>query len=191
MPAVFWAERIAIQRSTGYSPYYMVHGTEPLFPFDIAEATYLVPYEGVQMTRIELLAHRARQLQKWEEDLVEVWERVIRARYKSMEQFAQEFHGTIRSYDFKPGDIVLVRNSRINMELNRKTKPRYLGPMVVIRRTEGGSYILAEPDGVVSQLWFAVFRVIPYKYRTHADLHFTPLSDVDETDSAAGSDNEP
>ncbi|GBE81976.1 hypothetical protein SCP_0403520 [Sparassis crispa] len=123
MPAVFWAERITIQRSTGYSPYYMAHGTEPLFPFDIAEAMYLVPYEGVQMTRIELLAHRACQLQKREEDLEEVHERVIRARYKSMEQFAQEFHATIKSYDFKPGDIVLVRNSRINMELNRKTKP--------------------------------------------------------------------
>ncbi|GBE84319.1 hypothetical protein SCP_0602970 [Sparassis crispa] len=190
MPAVFWAERITIQRSTGYSPYYMAHGTEPLFPFDIAEATYLVPYEGVQMTQIELLAHRARRLQKREEDLEEVCERVIRARYKLMEQFAQEFHVTIKSYDFKPGDIVLVRNSRINMELNRKMKPRYLGPMVVVRRTEGGSYILAEPDGAVSQLCFAAFRIVPYKYRSRVDLHFTPLSNADETDSAAGSDDE-
>ncbi|GBE81308.1 Gag-Pol polyprotein [Sparassis crispa] len=172
MPAVFWAERVTIQRSTGYSPYYMAHGTKPLFPFNIAEATYLVPYDGR------------------EEDLEEVRKCVIRARYKSMEQFAQEFHATIKSYNFKPGDIVLVRNSRINMELNCKMKPRYLGPMVVVQRTEGGSYILAEPDGAVSQLRFAAFRVVPYKYRSRADLHFTPLSDADETDSAAGSDDE-
>ena len=26
VPAVFWAERITIQKSTGYSPYYLAHG---------------------------------------------------------------------------------------------------------------------------------------------------------------------
>ena len=30
------------------------------------------------------------------------------------------------------GDLVLVRNNKINMELDRKTKPQYIGPMVVI-----------------------------------------------------------
>ena len=43
VPAVFWAERITIQKSTGYSPYYLAHGIEPLLPFDITEATYLAP----------------------------------------------------------------------------------------------------------------------------------------------------
>jgi hypothetical protein len=37
-PSVFWAERVTIQKSTGYSPFYMVHGVEPLLPFDLAEA---------------------------------------------------------------------------------------------------------------------------------------------------------
>ena len=37
--------------------------------------------------------------------------------------------------------------------------------MVVVRRTEGGSYILAELDGTVSKLRFAGFRVVPYHAR--------------------------
>ncbi|TFK16339.1 hypothetical protein FA15DRAFT_552810, partial [Coprinopsis marcescibilis] len=41
--SVLWAERTAIQRSTGYSPYYIAHGVEPLFPFDLAEATWIAP----------------------------------------------------------------------------------------------------------------------------------------------------
>ena len=41
--SVFWAERVTVLRSTGLSPYFMVHGVEPLFPFDLAEATFLVP----------------------------------------------------------------------------------------------------------------------------------------------------
>jgi hypothetical protein len=39
-PAALWAERVTIQRTTGYSPYWIAHGVEPLFPFDLAEATY-------------------------------------------------------------------------------------------------------------------------------------------------------
>ncbi|EPT02901.1 hypothetical protein FOMPIDRAFT_1117531, partial [Fomitopsis schrenkii] len=41
MDAVFWAERVTIQKSTGMSPYKIVHGVEPTLPFDLAEATYL------------------------------------------------------------------------------------------------------------------------------------------------------
>ena len=41
--SVFWAERVTIIKSVGLSPYYMVHGVEPLFPFDLVEATFLVP----------------------------------------------------------------------------------------------------------------------------------------------------
>ena len=36
---VFWAERVTIQKATGMSPYYIVHGVEPVLPFDLAEAT--------------------------------------------------------------------------------------------------------------------------------------------------------
>ena len=37
--------------------------------------------------------------------------------------------------------------------------------MVVVRRTEGGSYILAELDGSVSRYRYAAFRVVPYRAR--------------------------
>ncbi|KIJ11569.1 hypothetical protein PAXINDRAFT_26204, partial [Paxillus involutus ATCC 200175] len=66
---------------------------------------------------------------------------------------------------FSPGSLVLVRNSRVKKELNRKTKPQYTGPMVVLRRTTGGSYLLAKLDGSVSKLRFAAFRLLPYHPR--------------------------
>ena len=56
--AVLWAERVTIQRATGYSPYRIVHGVEPIFPFDLAEATYLVPPVDAPMTRADLVCPR-------------------------------------------------------------------------------------------------------------------------------------
>jgi len=70
----------------------------------------------------------------------------------------------------RPGDLVLVHNTRIEKELNRKTKPRYLGPFVVERRTRGGLYVLSEMDGTISRRGIAAFRLLPYIARDSRQL---------------------
>ncbi|TDL26332.1 hypothetical protein BD410DRAFT_699399, partial [Rickenella mellea] len=63
-PHVFWADRVTVRRSTGQSPFYMAHGVEPLLPFDILHATYLVPLPTAPMSTVDLLAYRARALER-------------------------------------------------------------------------------------------------------------------------------
>ncbi len=67
--SVFWAERVTIQKSTGHSPYYLVHGTHPVLPFDVTEAMFMLPPMNPPVTTAELLASRAWQLRFREEDL--------------------------------------------------------------------------------------------------------------------------
>jgi hypothetical protein len=190
--SAFWAERVTIQRSTGLSPYFMAHGIEPLFPFDLTEATFLVLIpDTYQISTSALLAFRTHQLQKCIEDLESIKERILKSRFASVKKFKAVFKSWIKDYDFQPGSLVLVRNSRIEKELNRKTKPRYMEPMVVLRRTTVGLYMLAELDGVVSNLQFAAFRLVPYHARTNFTIpqYFTEYDD-EELDSITGEADE-
>ena len=179
--SVFWAEQVTILKSCGFLPFFMAHGVEPLFPFDLTEATFLVPIPGRNtFSSTDLITWRAQQLQKRREDLEAMSEAVLKARYRSVKDF--EASHKITNHDFAPGSLVLVRNSKVENELNRKTKPRYLGPMVVLRRTTGGSYLLAELDGAVSRLRYAAFRLVPYFPRSHSKIPVTSITGMEDED---------
>jgi len=161
-PSVFWADCVTIRRLTGYSPFFMAHGVEVVLPFDIAEATYLLPPLDAPASTKDLIAHHAQQLLKWWEDLHDMADQVLKACKLSAAQFVSRFASTIIDYDLLVGSLMLVWNFHVEKELNHKTKAHYLGPMVVIHRSKGGTYILAEMDGAVSRLWYASFHVVPY-----------------------------
>ncbi|KZT60121.1 hypothetical protein CALCODRAFT_407791, partial [Calocera cornea HHB12733] len=80
-------------------------------------------------------------------------------------RFSQKYANVIKDFDFGPGALVLVRNSKNDGDLRDKSLPHYLGPFVVIRRTTGKSYIIAELDGTIARYSIAAFRLIPYHAR--------------------------
>ena len=165
LPAMLWAERATMQKATGYSPFQMVTGQELVLPFDLTEATWLV--EGLDaMSTKELLAVRARQLQQREADLAGIRERVRKVRLASIQEFEKLYAGRVKDFNCPQGSLVLVRNKRVEMELDRKTKPRYYGPMVVLRQGCNGAYELAELDGAVSRNCFVASRIVPYHARS-------------------------
>ncbi|KAJ2936233.1 hypothetical protein H1R20_g861, partial [Candolleomyces eurysporus] len=178
--SVFWAERVTVQRSTGYSPYYIAHGIEPILPFDLAESTLMAPPITSTMSTTDLIAYRATQLQRRQEDLERVKTSLHKARIASARQYEERFRATIKDFNFAPGTLVLVRNSRFNSTIGSKAKPRYHGPLVVIRRTTGGSYILSELDGSISKLRYAAYRLLPYHPR---NIRQIPISKITEMSS--------
>lgn len=164
--AVF-ADRISISGVTGFSAYYLLHGIQPVLPFDLAESTFFSQSYHSGMTSVDLLTLRIRQLSRHEEDIATAAENLRNARFRSKEQFERRYRKRLVQKSYQPGSLVIVRNLRIEMEHGRKTKPRYLGPYEVIRQTKGGSYILAEMDGHVMRQAYAAFRLLPYITRSN------------------------
>ena len=101
----------------------MAFGTEPVFPFDIEEATYLAPNLSSLLDTETLIAFRARQLEKREDDLRKMKDFVWAHRKSLAGIFELRHKHTIRDYDFALGPLVLVHNSAEDTSLKNKYKP--------------------------------------------------------------------
>ena len=102
-------------------------------------------------------------------------QQVIAVQYQSKAQFEKQFANLIHTFTFKPGSLVLVRNSAIETSHSRKAKLHYFGPMVVIHQTRNFSYVLTKLNGAISKLPYVGYRLVPYHPRSPAKILVTAL----------------
>jgi hypothetical protein len=90
-PFVFWVDCITIHRSMGHSPFYMAHSIEPILPFDLTLATFLVPDLCHLLSTNELLATHAQQLQQYQANLDKIQAHILKSRFASVQQFKKQY----------------------------------------------------------------------------------------------------
>ena len=185
----FFADRVTVRRQTGFSAYYLLYGQDPLLPFDLAEASFMCDAYHSGMTTTELLTARIKQLQKKPEDIEQAADTLRENRLRSKAQFERKFYHRLQHQVYTPGTLVLVRNTAIEKELDRKSKPKYLGPFeVVTTRGNGRSYKLKELDGTLWEQSVAAFRIIPYISRNDPRLKTLANEPDEQTSSSEASD---
>lgn len=134
------------------------------------------------LTTDELIGYRARALAKHRLHMEMMRAHVTKSKRDAVLRYEKQHAAKFKNYDFKPGRLVLVRNTEVENSLDRKMKPRYFGPMIVIRRAKGGSYLVAEMDGALYHKKIAQFRVVPYHARHSITLpdNIAELVDISE-----------
>ncbi|KNZ80870.1 hypothetical protein J132_04129 [Termitomyces sp. J132] len=179
----------------GCSPYFVTTGTHPLLLADIVEATYLQLPPNLLLLTTDLIAHQVIDLQCHQEDLDCLHSNVLSAHHLATIHFEADHTAMIHNYNFKTGDLVLMRNTRIEVMHNKKMKPYYLGPLVVISCNCGGAYILCELDGSVLHCPIAAFCLVPYFTREHItvpsnafDIDTSRLKELEQTDLVDNND---
>ncbi|THU92224.1 hypothetical protein K435DRAFT_563752, partial [Dendrothele bispora CBS 962.96] len=161
LPLAIFADRITIRRQTGFSPFYILHGLHPLLSFDLTEASFLVDGWSDHMTDEDLITLRIKQIESQHQDVQLAAETLRVNRFKTKAQFESHAKRLLTDH-YEKDQLVLVKNSWIAHDLGRKSKPRWLGPYAIVRRTKGGSYIIRELNGNVSRQGIAATRLMPY-----------------------------
>lgn len=124
--AVPWAGWSTVRISTGLTRYYISCSGEPILPIELEIPTWrILPWTELHVTR-ELVAMRARQLQRQDEDLEEAALHVQCRRLERNERHLLKYG--IRDEEITVGSIVLLHDTRREKGMSLKLRFKWLGP---------------------------------------------------------------
>lgn len=145
------ADRSAIRGSHGCSPFWLLHGWEPILPMEVKVPTWrLIDWVEVR-SREDIVLARIRILERREEDLEAARAKVKEYRENLARKTTASNAFKLRKTPLSKGDLVLLYDVKNHHDLSSaaKLKPRWRGPYKIreiLRETR--TYILETLDGV-------------------------------------------
>lgn len=143
------ADRSTLHAHTGVSPFRFVCGIDAVLPIDLEVPTWTsLPWEKVE-TRADLLAMRAKQISKRDQDVEDAMFRLNRLREQNKEYL--DAHRNLRTGPLQKDDLVLLHDTRLEDDLTSKNKLRFrwTGPFRITKDFSNGAYEIAELDGTI------------------------------------------
>ena len=117
---VLWADRTTVRASTGMTPYEVEYGQRPLLPIELEIPTWSVMNWDEVRTQADLVAMRARVLERREEDLEEARCHLRRMREANKERY--NLVNRVRDGRVKTRMLVLLHCYETNVDMSRLKK---------------------------------------------------------------------
>jgi hypothetical protein len=134
LDSVLWGLRTTPNRSTGYTPFFMVYGAEAVLPCDIIH----------DAPRVRMYEEREAELDRQDDlDALEEERDIARARSTFYQQQARRYQSReVRAQAYNVGELVL----RLPEKQKHKLKPKWEGPFIIDEVLTGGAYRLRNPS---------------------------------------------
>ncbi|KAK1606789.1 hypothetical protein QYE76_030462 [Lolium multiflorum] len=134
LPSVLWSLRTTPNRSTGYTPFFMVYGAEAVIPTDILHDS----------PRVQLYTEEeVKEARENDVDLLEEARELALARTAIYQQNLRRYHSRkVNPRVFREGDLVLRLVQRT--EGRHKLSPPWEGPFIVSKALHNDAYYLID-----------------------------------------------
>ena len=134
LPSVLWSIRTTPNRSTGYTPFFMVYGAEAVIPTDIIHDS----------PRVQLYTEEeVKEARENDVDLLEEARELALARTAIYQQNLRRYHSRkVNPRVFREGDLVLRLVQRT--EGRHKLSPPWEGPFIVSKALHNDAYYLID-----------------------------------------------
>lgn len=158
--AVLWADRTTVKSSTGCTPYEIEFVDRPILPIELEISTWNVLQWDRVVDTADLVAMRARALERRNEDLEEAAAHLRRMRELGKKYFDERHR--LRTRPLEVGMLVLSHDTAgsMNMSAERKLAFRWFGPYRIVEAdVDKGTYTLSELDGAMLRGTYAGNRL--------------------------------
>jgi hypothetical protein len=134
LPSVLWSLRTTPNRSTGYTPFFLVYGAEAVLPTDVIhDAPRVVLY----------IEEEAKEARENDVDLLEEAREITLSRTAVYQQNLRRYHAQkVNPRRFQEGDLVL--RLKQGTEGRHKLTPPWEGPFIVSRALHNDAYYLID-----------------------------------------------
>lgn len=134
LPAVLMAYRSSVHRGTGYTPHFLVYGTEMRLPIDLVNRP---PQEQIQ-NPVEYVDELRQKLQAAGE--------AVRKNLSTYQRVQKDHYDAgVRGKAFEPGDLVYVYQPCLEVGEAKKFHVYWTGPVQVFERQGQSRYVVGHP----------------------------------------------
>eukprot|EP00253_Pinus_taeda_P022041 PITA_22041 len=141
LPEALWAYRTTWRSTTGYSPYHLVFGKQPIFPIEFEVQTLRTAQE-VGLDLSEAQKNRLQQINELDETRLSALQNTALIQ----QQRAKWHDALIKDKIFHEGDWALLYDSRFQ-DFPGKLQTRWLGPYEIQKVHDNGTLTLITIDG--------------------------------------------